>query len=239
MSKKLSIISATVGYIITVLAALLDILSPTGAGVVGAVIAALYVVVRTVDKLATGVTFGSLFTTTEFLGSVGVAIANIGLALSQYGSGKVAAVVVTVMTGLLAVSRKLVVSTLDPEHKGPTLLPSFLVLILVATSFTTLAGCAWLQRHEDAIRCVATETVEGRNELVQIVMQCSLIAASPAAVLPCIAGAAGSQWAKDVWMCVANDVARDREGRLAAGMSSAARNKLIEALNQSNAKFED
>ena len=72
---------------------------------------------------------------------------------------------------------------------------SVVVLVLA------LVGCAWWQKHESQFDCAAIATVENAPALFQIVTQCAAIAVNAAAILPCVEGAAGSEWASDIIKC--------------------------------------
>jgi hypothetical protein len=79
--------------------------------------------------------------------------------------------------------------------------------IAIVSSLATLAGCAWWQNNKGKINCAVITTVENAPALIGIVTTCAAVATNVAAVLPCIEGAAGSEWAADVVACFAGDVA--------------------------------
>lgn len=73
----------------------------------------------------------------------------------------------------------------------------------VVLAFFALGGtsCAWWQKTEPAIDCAALATVNDAPQLVSIVETCIGIAVNPAAVVPCVEGAAASKWTNDVIGC--------------------------------------
>ena len=76
------------------------------------------------------------------------------------------------------------------------------VALILATLFVfNLAACAWWQKHEGQFDCAGLVTVENAPQLLAIVEACATVAVSPANVLACVEGAAGSQWATDVLKC--------------------------------------
>lgn len=80
-------------------------------------------------------------------------------------------------------------------------------LITVVTLALSLSSCAWFQKNESKIACAAITTVQDLPELIQIVESCAAIATGPAAVLPCVTGAAASKWPEEVIACISGSVA--------------------------------
>lgn len=78
-------------------------------------------------------------------------------------------------------------------------------ILLSVIVLAALTSCAWYQHNKSKINCAAIATVENAPALIGIVTGCAAIAVTIAAVLPCIEGAAGSQWAGDVVACFAAD----------------------------------
>ena len=76
-----------------------------------------------------------------------------------------------------------------------------LALLILAGSL--VSSCAWWQKHEPQFDCAAIATVDDAPQLIAIVIQCEQIAVTPAALLPCIEGAAGSKWTQDILQCFA------------------------------------
>lgn len=75
-------------------------------------------------------------------------------------------------------------------------------LLFLAAVNLGMPGCAWLSTTRGKqIQCAAIVTVENAPQLVAIVGTCATVAVTATAIVPCIQGAAGSQWANDVIAC--------------------------------------
>jgi len=108
----------------------------------------------------------------------------------------------------------------------------------LGVSVSTLGGCAWWQKHEAQIACASITTVKDSGQLIQIVSQCSTIAAAWTNVLPCIHAAAGSTWPDDVITCfaaaqagLASCPAAEHAQLGATALSADAKEKLRQAVN--------
>ena len=77
----------------------------------------------------------------------------------------------------------------------------FVLAFMVGSLLANAAGCAWWQKHEPQFDCAGLATITDAPVLIGIVMQCTEIATTPAAILPCIEGAAGNSWTQDVIKC--------------------------------------
>ena len=73
--------------------------------------------------------------------------------------------------------------------------------LFVVVLALSIVGCAWWQKHEAQFDCAAIATIDNAAALFQIVTQCEAISVNAAAILPCIEGAAGSEWASDIVKC--------------------------------------
>lgn len=74
-------------------------------------------------------------------------------------------------------------------------------LLALGTALLISSSCSWWQKNEPAFQCAGLATVENAPELVNIVLQCSAIAVSPAAAFPCVQAAAGAKWPREVLAC--------------------------------------
>lgn len=73
--------------------------------------------------------------------------------------------------------------------------------LFVVVLALSIVGCAWWQKNEPKFECAGLATIDNAPALFQIVTQCAAIAVNAAAILPCVEGAAGSEWAQDVVKC--------------------------------------
>ena len=196
-TKIISLIVTILGILATVGAAAAGAVSPQWGLVIGAAVAIAYGVERTLQKILAGASLKSLLATTEAWGTALVLLASLGTAITGVVPPAVAVTVAAVAAIMLRFGRAL--------QGGASVIPpaattvKALVLFLLAGSL--LASCAWWQKHEPQFDCAAIATVDDASQLISIVVQCEQIAVTPAAILPCIEGAAGSKWTQDILNC--------------------------------------
>jgi hypothetical protein len=101
-------------------------------------------------------------------------------------------------------------------------------LLALGTALLISSNCSWWQKNEPSFQCAGLATVENAPELVNIVLQCSAIAVSPAAAFPCVQAAAGAKWPREALACFYDA----EQGRVQCPAFSKAKQKLAKGGGQ-------
>jgi hypothetical protein len=119
-SKPLAVALSVIGYLVTTYAAVTDQIPASWAGAASAAVAALYLALRTLDKVKRGEDPKTLLSTTEFWGCSLVAVANLGMALASKVTYLQAGGVAAGLAVALKVGRALGGTIVGPPEEAKT-----------------------------------------------------------------------------------------------------------------------